>query len=132
MPEVPDGSVSLTVTSPPYFRAVDYDRHAADASQDFRTGEYSEGFRTYGEYLDLMSRVFREVLVKTRPGGFCAIVVGTVLDHGRRIPLPADLTVRLCGEGWEFREQITWHKVTGGVPRAGVAIQHPFPGYWYP
>jgi hypothetical protein len=42
MPEVQDGSVSLTVTSPPYFRAVDYDRHAADATQDFRTGEYAE------------------------------------------------------------------------------------------
>jgi site-specific DNA-methyltransferase (adenine-specific) len=79
-----------------------------------------------------MSRVFAEVLLKTKPGGFCAIVVGTVLDHGRHIPLPSDLTVRLCGEGWDFHEQITWHKVAGGVKRAGVAIQHPFPGYWYP
>jgi len=25
-----------------------------------------------------------------------------------------------------------WHKVTGGVKRAGVTIQHPYPGYYHP
>jgi modification methylase len=130
MPQVVNDSVSLTVTSPPYYNSVDYDRHASDSDQDFRTRDYSEGFDGYEDFLDLMSRIFMEVHRATKPGGFCCIVVGTVLDNGHRFPLPSDLVVRLCSEGWELHEQVTWNKVTGGVKRAGVTIQHPYPGYY--
>ena len=41
MPELADGSVALTVTSPPYWNAIDYDRHSADSSQWYRSREYS-------------------------------------------------------------------------------------------
>jgi len=34
--------------------------------------------------------------------------------------------------GWEFHQDIIWHKCTAGVKRAGVFIQKPFPGYFYP
>ncbi len=59
-------------------------------------------------------------------------MVGTVLYEGRHYPLPMDLTSRFCAAGWEFHQDIVWHKVTGGVKRAGVYIQHPYPGYYRP
>jgi site-specific DNA-methyltransferase (adenine-specific) len=34
--------------------------------------------------------------------------------------------------GFQFHQDIVWHKVTGGVKRAGVTIQHPYPGYYCP
>jgi site-specific DNA-methyltransferase (adenine-specific) len=34
--------------------------------------------------------------------------------------------------GWDFHQDIVWHKCTAGVKRAGVVIQKPFPGYYYP
>lgn len=104
MDDVRDNSVTLTVTSPPYWNAIDYDRHA----------------------------IFAETLRKTRPGGYLAVVVGTVLMNGVQYPVPFDLVSRLTRSGWQFHQDIVWHKTTAGVKRAGVFIQHPYPGYFHP
>jgi len=127
-----DDSVALTVTSPPYWNAIDYDIHARDRSQWYRTRAYKNGFEDYEEYLRWLERVFRPLLAKTRPGGYCAVVIGTVLLNGHHYPLPFDFTSRMVQWGWEFHQDIVWHKVTGGVKRAGSFIQRPFPGYFYP
>ncbi len=132
MPELADNSVALTVTSPPYWNAIDYDRHAEDARQDYRTRQYAEGYREYEDYLDWLERIFDEVLRVTKPGGLCAVVIGTVLLDGKLYPVPFDFTSRLVRRGWEFHQDIIWHKCTAGVKRAGVAIQKPYPGYYYP
>lgn len=132
MEQVANDSVALTVCSPPYWQAIDYDRHAENGDQWYRTRKYAEGFESYAGYLDLMSRIYREVLRVTKPGGFCAVVVGTCLFKGKHVPVPFDLVFRLCADGWEFHQDIIWHKCTAGVKRAGVVIQKPFPGYYYP
>ena len=132
MPELSDNSVSLTVTSPPYWNAIDYDIHASDKKQHYRTRAYSNGYTKYSDYLEWIERVFTEVLRVTKPGGFCAIVIGTVLLDGKHFPVPFDVTSRLVAKGWEFHQDIIWHKTTAGVKRAGVTIQKPYPGYYYP
>lgn len=133
MPELTDGAVTLTVTSPPYWNAIDYDIHANGAGDEwYRTRAYSNGFDGYPEYLALLERVFSEVYRVTKPGGFCAIVIGTVLLNGRHVPVPFDVSTRLVSLGWEFHQDIIWHKTTAGVKRAGVTIQKPYPGYYYP
>jgi DNA modification methylase len=133
MDELADDSVALTVTSPPYWNAIDYDIHASDKSQYYRTRTYAEGYLEYPDYLDWLKQIFGdEVLRVTKPGGFCAIVVGTVLLDGVHYPVPFDLTARLTRKGWDFHQDIIWHKCTAGVKRAGVAIQKPYPGYFYP
>lgn len=133
MPELEPDSIALTVTSPPYWNSIDYDVHAnGNAGEWYRTRRYNEGFDDYDEYLDLLTRIFAEVNRVTKPGGFCAIVIGTVLLNGRHIPVPFDLTARLQTVGWEFHQDIIWHKTTAGVKRAGVTIQKPYPGYYYP
>ena len=133
MPEVASGSVALTVTSPPYWNAIDYDIHAnGNGGQWYRTRRYKNGFASYAAYLDLMASIFDEVRRVTKPGGFCAIVIGTVLLEGQHVPVPFDLTGRLTRSGWEFHQDIVWHKTTAGVRRAGSTIQNPYPGYYYP
>ncbi len=132
MPELADESVALTVTSPPYWNAIDYDRHAQDARQNYRTRAYRNGYTNYEEYLTWLVGICDEVRRVTKPGGFCALVVGTVLLQGRLYPVPFDLVARLSRRGWEFHQDIIWHKCTAGVRRAGVAIQKPYPGYYYP
>ncbi len=132
MPELADNSVALTVTSPPYWNAIDYDIHAADKRQYYRTRAYSNGFSEYSDYLGWLERIFAEVLRVTKPGGFSAVVIGTVLFEGKHYPVPFDLVARLTGAGWEFHQDIIWHKCTAGVKRAGVTIQKPYPGYYYP
>jgi site-specific DNA-methyltransferase (adenine-specific) len=129
---VADGSIGITVTSPPYWNAIDYDVHTTNKTAWYRTRNYGNGYKGYAEYLDWLEKVFRPLLAKTKPGGFCAVVVGTVLLNGEHYPLPFDFTSRMVGWGWQFHQDIVWHKVTGGVKRAGSFIQRPFPGYFYP
>ncbi|MBI1390350.1 MAG: hypothetical protein GC154_18080 [bacterium] len=124
----PPDEVALTVTSPPYWNAIDYARHDSDPGAWYRTREGGP----YCDYLDEMEQLFGLVKDVTRPGGFCAIVIGTVLFESRHYPVPHDLTARLQASGWEFHQDIVWNKVTGGVKRARVVIKHPYPGYYYP
>ncbi len=132
MSEIADGTVALTVTSPPYWNAIDYDIHADDSDQFYRTRSYSNDYSSYPEYLDWLTKIFNEVHRVTKPGGFCGIVIGTVLLDGVLYPVPFDLGAKLTNEDWLFHQDIIWHKCTAGVKRAGVAIQKPFPGYYYP
>ncbi|HZY45122.1 MAG TPA: site-specific DNA-methyltransferase [Anaerolineae bacterium] len=132
MTELNNDSVALTVTSPPYWNAIDYEVHSIDKQKNYRTRKYALGYTEYEEYLTWLDRIFSEVLRVTQPGGFCAIVVGTVLLNSRHYPVPFDLIARLTRSGWLFHQDIIWHKCTAGVKRAGVTIQKPYPGYYYP
>jgi DNA modification methylase len=128
-----DESVVLTVTSPPYWNAIDYDVHSKEGERaHYRTRAYAEGYEDYEEYVAWIDRIFLGVLEKTRPGAFCAIVIGTVLLDRRHYPVPMDFVARLTASGWQFHQDIIWHKCTAGVKRAGVFIQKPYPGYFYP
>jgi modification methylase len=139
MDEVASNSVALTVTSPPYWNAIDYDVYSSSKrDKNYRTRNYSLGFdsaeKGYEEYLCWCKDIFNEVYRVTKPGGFCAIIIGTILYKGKYYAAPHDLLNLLTHQEpkWLFHQDIIWNKVTGGVKRAGVAIQHPFPGYYYP
>jgi DNA modification methylase len=128
MDEIADDSISLTVTSPPYWNAIDYDSHAACPEADYRT----RGGSPYGDYIRWLIDCFREVRRVTRPSGFAGVVIGTVLQNGVHYPLPFHFTMEMEQAGWKFHQDIVWYKVTGGVKRAGVNILRPYPGYYYP
>ena len=132
MQQCADNSVALTVTSPPYWNAIDYDIHTRQDEAWYREREYQAFGATFEEYLDKIEVVFSEVLRATVPGGFCAIVVGTILHKGTHYPAPMLITQRMCASGWEFHQDVIWNKVTGGVKRAGSFIQRPQSGYYYP
>ena len=127
-----DESIALTITSPPYWNAIDYDTHANNDEAWYRERQYDGFGATYEAWLDNIKLVFSEVYQKTMQGGFCSIVIGTILHEGKHYPAPFDLMSRLTDSGWNFHQDIIWNKVTGGVRRAGVFIQNPKPGYYYP
>lgn len=129
---LPEESITLTITSPPYWNAIDYSGHNCDPNVNYRTRTYDEEYSSYEEYLDWMVSIFKNLWPKTKPGGFLAIVIGTVLLEKKLYPVPMDITSCLKEEGWEFWQDIIWNKVTGGVKRAGSFIQYPYPGYYRP
>ncbi len=124
-------TVSLTVTSPPYHNAINYDEHQK-ASQKWYRGTVGVSIESW---LEEMKQVFSQVYQVTKPGGYCCIVIGNEIIEGKiKLPLPAILSVELTknDDGWKFTEEIIWNKVTGGKKRFRVTVQHPYPTYYYP
>jgi site-specific DNA-methyltransferase (adenine-specific) len=130
LPEVVEsGSIDLTITSPPYYDAVDYDSHLKGKDY-FRDDEVaSDGLSSY---LQTQQEIFESVMTCTRPGGYVAIVIGMVKSSEGLIPLPHRFASIMDEMEWNFADRIVWHKVTGGSRRFGVTIQHPKPTYYYP
>jgi modification methylase len=118
--------VTLTVTSPPYHNAIDYNKHLK--SKEWYRGNLGSSLEAY---LEEMGQAFLEVYRVTKKSGFCCIVIGNELSNGTIIPLPHLITNHLCSKDkWQFHEEIIWNKVTGGLDRFGVTIQSPFPTYY--
>jgi site-specific DNA-methyltransferase (adenine-specific) len=128
--KIGNNKVTLTVTSPPYHNAINYQEHTT--SEKWYRGTVGASLENW---LDEMKTVFSQVYQVTKPGGFCCIVIGNeIIEEKNKLPLPALLLVELTKNsiGWKFFEEIIWNKVTGGKKRFRVTVQHPYPTYYYP
>ncbi|MGB9659529.1 MAG: DNA-methyltransferase [Nitrososphaerales archaeon] len=120
MREIPDHSVHLMVTSPPYFNAP---------------FDYPGLFKDYDEFLDLMRVVAKELRRVLAPGRIACFVTQDVRIKGRLYPVVADINRIMMEEGFTYRDRIIWRKPEGYIRisrRSGVQIQHPYPMYFYP
>jgi site-specific DNA-methyltransferase (adenine-specific) len=103
MPEVPDASVALVVTSPPYFAGKEYEQALGGRGVP----------ATYLEYLDLLRAVFAECVRTLEPGGRIAV---NVANLGRRPyrSLSADVLSILQDDlRLLLRAEIIWVKQRG-------------------
>ena len=126
---IPPDSVQLTITSPPYRNAIDYDMHASGTPGNYRGRLKLDT----NEYLNNMATIFGEgVFRATKPGGYCCIVIANEVVNGSILPLPHMLLSRLVEPfgHWQLHEEIIWHKVTGGTNRYGSFVINPYPKYY--
>ena len=95
MSELPDNSIALMTTSPPYHVGKEYD------SDD-----------SFEHYLKLLERVFRETYRVLQPGGRAVI---NVANLGRKpyIPLSHEVTAIMLKIGYLMRAEIIWVKAKG-------------------
>ncbi len=103
MTEVPDASVALVVTSPPYFAGKEYE-------QDLGAAHIPA---SYADYLQMLEDVFAESVRALEPGGRIAV---NVANLGRRPyrSLSADVTGILQDRlGLLLRGEIIWRKARG-------------------
>jgi DNA modification methylase len=127
--EIPADSIQLTITSPPYRNAIDYDMHVSGKGQYYR-GKSKMGT---SEYLDDMSEIFNNHIYRTtKEGGYCCIVIGNEVVNGTILPLPHMLLSKIVqpAGNWNLHEEIIWHKVTGGTNRYGSFVINPYPKYY--
>ena len=105
MTSLPDGSVALVVTSPPYFVGKEYELAV--------TGELDGDDRvptTYLEYLDMLRGVFAECVRVLEPGGRIAVNVANLGRKPYR-SLSADVTTILQDDlGLLMRGEVIWKK----------------------
>ncbi|QEX25052.1 methyltransferase [Hypericibacter adhaerens] len=111
---IPDSSVHLVVTSPPYWTLKKY------ADHKHQMGAIAD----YEQFLTELDRVWRECARVLVPGGRICCVVGDVCisrKQGKRhyvMPLHADIQVRARSIGLDCLTPILWHKIANGVTEA--------------
>lgn len=111
---IPDSSVHLVVTSPPYWTLKQYN------SSRGQLGEIVD----YEAFLDELDKVWAECRRVLVPGGRVCCVVGDVCVprkmSGRHfvMPLHADIQVRSRALGLDILTPIMWHKIANGVTEA--------------
>ena len=98
MEELPDNSVHLMVTSPPYNVGKEYDENL-----------------TLNEYREFLKRVWTEVKRVLVPGGRACI---NIANLGRKpyIPLHAYMIEDMLDLGFLMRGEIIWNKASSGSP----------------
>lgn len=115
LPSVPDESIHLTFTSPPYYNARDYSIYTS-----------------YQSYLEFLQCVFNETYRITKEGRFLIVNTSPVIvprvsrkHASRRYPIPFDLHTILKQQGWQFVDDIVWVKPEASVKnRNGGFLQH--------
>src|SRR5713226_3554886 len=120
MKEIPDQSIQLTITSPPYYNAP---------------FDYPDLFSDYNEFLTLMQDVCRDLYRVSAAGRIACFVTDDMLVKGQKYPVVADVTRLMLQAGFRYRDRIVWIKPKGYVRisrRSGVILQHPYPMYFYP
>ncbi len=105
---VPDNSVALVVTSPPYFVGKEYEQ-AVSVDPD----RVSSIPTTYLDYLQMLRDVFAECVRVLEPGGRIAVNVANLGRKPYR-SLSADVINILQDDlGLLLRGEIIWHKAEG-------------------
>jgi DNA modification methylase len=105
---LPDSSVHLAVTSPPYWTLKRYNEGANQLGH----------VANYEEFLDDLDKVWKEIYRLLVPGGRLVCVVGDVClsrrnNEGRHtvVPLHADICVMCRKIGFDNLNPIIWHKI---------------------
>lgn len=120
MEEIPDESIHLMVTSPPYFNAP---------------FDYKGVFKSYGQYLGVLRKVAKETFRVLQKGRIAILNIDDMLIEGEKFPIVADATKIFQEAGFKYRDRIIWKKPDGYLRisrRSGVLLQHPYPMYFYP
>ena len=98
--KIPDESLHLTFTSPPYYNARDYSI-----------------YNSYESYIMFLSKIFKELHRVTKEGRFFVLNTSPIIVPrvGRkysstRYPIPYDLHKGIISSGWEFIDDIIWVK----------------------
>jgi DNA modification methylase len=104
---IPDESVHLVLTSPPYWTLKRYPEN------DLQLGHIADYERFHDELDKVWTHCFRALV----PGGRVVCVVGDVClsrrKHGRHVVMPmhADIVVRARRIGFDNLTPIIWHKI---------------------
>ena len=120
MDEIPDGSVHLAVTSPPYFNAP---------------FDYKDLFKNYDQYLGVLKKMAKESFRVLAEGRIFVLNIDDMLVNGDKFPIVADATKIFQEAGFRYRDRIVWKKPEGYIRisrRSGVILQNPYPMYFYP
>ncbi len=122
---LPDESIHLAVTSPPYWTLKEYSSHEAQLG----------AIADYEQFLCELDKVWQHVFRLLVPGGRLVIVVGDVCLSRRRfgrhvvVPLHAGIQEHCRKMGFDNLSPIIWHKIANAqfeVPGGSNFLGKPY------
>jgi DNA modification methylase len=122
---VPDESVHLIITSPPYWNLKRYNENPEQLGH----------LEDYEQFVNELAKVWNHVFRVLVPGGRLVCVVGDVClsrrKFGRHVvmPLHSDIAVSCRRIGFDNLNPIIWHKISNAnyeVPSAGKFLGRPY------
>ncbi len=120
MYEIPDASVHLVITSPPYFNAP---------------FDYKGYYDNYDHYLNVLKKVAKELYRIIAEGRIIVLNIDDMLIDGIKYPIVADSTRIFKSIGFNYRDRIIWKKPDDYLrilKRREVIYKYPYPMYFYP
>ena len=96
---IPDASVDMCVTSPPYYNLRDYKNSSQIGAEN-----------TVSDFVENLCKVFDEVKRILKPTGSCWVNIGDTYDKKRLLQVPSRFEIAMCDRGWHLRNEIIWSK----------------------
>ena len=96
---IPDNSVDMCVTSPPYYNLRDYKNSGQIGAEN-----------TVKDFVENLCKVFDEIHRILKPTGSCWVNIGDTYDKKRLLQVPSRFEIEMCDRGWHLRNEIIWSK----------------------
>ena len=96
---IPDNSVDMCVTSPPYYNLRDYKNSGQICAEN-----------TVKDFVENLCKVFDEIHRVLKPTGSCWVNIGDTYDKKRLLQVPSRFEIAMCDRGWHLRNEIIWSK----------------------
>ena len=96
--EIPDNSIDLVATHPPYFNIIKYGKEKAE-------GDLSKT-KNLEEYLILLKQVAREIYRVLKPGGVLGVLVGDTRIKKHYVPITHYVLLTLLDVGFVLKEEV--------------------------
>ena len=103
MDKIPDGSINVVITSPPYWDLKDY----------FKKGQI--GQESYNTYLDRLYKVWEGCYNKLTENGSLWLNINIRTKNGKVILIPRDFVAQCRKIGFHYKGVLIWHK-SSGIP----------------
>ena len=96
---IPDNSVDMCVTSPPYYNLRDYKNSGQIGAEN-----------TVKDFVENLCKVFDEIHRILKPTGSCWVNIGDTYDKKKLLQVPSRFEIAMCDRGWHLRNEIIWSK----------------------
>lgn len=109
---IPEGSVDICITSPPYWDILNMKRSAdKKANISYSDNENDLGnISEYNEFIKSLQALFSEVHRTLKSGGYCIVNVMDIRKKSQFYPLHSDLSTAMREIGFIYDDIIIWDR----------------------
>ena len=97
---LPDESVDMCITSPPYYNLRDYNNEDQIGSES-----------TVTDYVNNLIEVFSEIYRVMKPTGSCWVNIADSYSNKKLLQVPSRFEIAMTDAGWSLRNEIIWKRI---------------------